>query len=226
MSSRKTRRIFEQRGLRATFCVISCPQQSSDSAHLGASFADWAFWRSAYCAGHDVAPHGWAHERLVDMPFEAARDSIERALEHFGRVLPGFRPDRSVFHVPYLHLPDETLDWLRSRCAAVRLARARPGANMIGDTQASGLISCIAFGPDDVGAQARATIKKFGESEDEWLVLVLHGLDGEGWGPIATSELQGLLNLCSASDIKVRTVADVLGLGGKTRRQPSPSVKA
>ncbi|MGV7123390.1 polysaccharide deacetylase family protein [Sphingopyxis sp. 550A] len=209
-SSRKTADLFEARGLRATFCAMASPANSNDSAHRGGVFVDWPLWRRWLASGHDVAPHGWAHERLSDMPFEQACRSLERMFEMFEAELPGFDPATSIFHTPYLSLPPALLDWVGARVAGVRLATGGGGINRRAGVAAKRPIDCIAFGPDGVAASAQRQIEAFARSDGDWLCLVLHGLDGEGWGALALGELAVLVDSCLHLEMDILPLIDIV----------------
>lgn len=209
-STEKTARLFEMRGLRATFCVMAAPELSADPAHVDGCFAQWSFWRELRGRGHDIAPHGWAHERLGELPHDVACVSINRMFARFGIELPGFTTAKAIFHTPYLSMPSPLLDWLMKRCAAVRIAQGNAGMTSQGTVQRSRTIDCITFGPDDVAAQAAARIDEFRGADGDWLVLVFHGVDGEGWGSLGLDELAGLVDRCSSMGFSIRPLAQIL----------------
>ncbi|MBU2588549.1 MAG: hypothetical protein KJ872_10590, partial [Alphaproteobacteria bacterium] len=64
-----------------------------------------------------------------------------------------------------------------------------------------------------VAVMAFSAIERFRAGSSDWLVLVLHGLDGEGWGSIAAVKLEQLLVHCLDKGLVVRPVKDVLATG-------------
>jgi peptidoglycan/xylan/chitin deacetylase (PgdA/CDA1 family) len=209
-STEKTARLFEARGLRASFCIMAAPDRSADTAHVDARFADWPLWRELRGRGHDIAPHGWAHERLGALTHDAACASITRMFARFATELPGFAAERAIFHTPYLSMPPRLVDWLLVRCAAVRIAQGGAGITRQAAAQRSRQIDCITFGPDDVAAQAATRIDGFRDADGDWLVLVLHGVDGEGWGSLAVAELAALVVRCQDAGLNIRPLAEIL----------------
>ena len=209
-STRKTAGLFEDRGLRATFCVMGAPAESIDTAHRGARFADWDMWRALRAGGHDIAPHGWAHERLSAMPLDEACQSLVRMFERFEAELPDFRSADSIFHTPYLSLSPEVHAWLVDRTAAVRVALGAGGASFRASVRKSRTIDCITFGPDDVAERAARHIEQFDRSEGEWLTLVFHGVDGEGWGSLSLADLAKIVDDCLMRGHMVRPLGDIL----------------
>lgn len=209
-STGKTVRLFEDRGLRTSFCIMAAPTESVDTAHHGVQFADWDMVRFLRKSGHDIAPHGWAHERLADMEPDAACQSLSRMFERFETELPGFRVDETIFHTPYLSLPSDILEWLNCRTAAVRVATGGGGISSRSAVHMSHEIDCITFGPDNVADSIARHIEHFEKSQGDWLTLVLHGLDGEGWGSLTFGELEHLVDDCLARGYEIRPLADIL----------------
>jgi peptidoglycan/xylan/chitin deacetylase (PgdA/CDA1 family) len=76
-------RIFASRSVAACFCVLAAPELAEDPFIRGARIADWAYWRDANAAGHEVAPHGYAHEHLGKVSVESAQASEQRTLDAF-----------------------------------------------------------------------------------------------------------------------------------------------
>jgi peptidoglycan/xylan/chitin deacetylase (PgdA/CDA1 family) len=206
-STEKTAHLFETRDLRATFCVMAAPDESDDPAHVDARFAGWPLLRDLRERGHDIAPHGWAHERLETLTHDAACSSIERMFARFAAEFPGFATERTIFHTPYLSMPPPLVDWLLGRCAAVRIAQGNAGVAAKGSQR----IDCITFGPDNVAAQAQARVGDFRSDDGEWLVLVLHGVDGEGWGSVSLPDLAALVDQCRELGFRIRPLSDILG---------------
>ena len=61
-------------------------------------------------------------------------------------------------------------------------------------------LGCWSHGPDFCDHYVETEINKFLESDGGWLILNLHGLDKEGWGPISTQCLDKLLKRLSTLD--------------------------
>jgi hypothetical protein len=210
-STEKTARLFEERGLRATFCILAEPEMSKDPAHIGAAFGDWPLWRALRAKGHEIAPHGLAHERLADLPVDAAYQNLNQMFDRFVLELPGFVAAETIFHAPYLTLPAMHRDWLLGRTAGVRLALGRGGRNVLTDVAASRLVDCVTFGPEAVGSQSMEHLRKFSQADDQWQVLVLHGIDGEGWGSLGSNSLAALLDFALESGLSVRPIGEIFG---------------
>jgi peptidoglycan/xylan/chitin deacetylase (PgdA/CDA1 family) len=185
--------VFSRRGVAACFAILAQPERALDPYVRGADLGDWDFWRTVRAAGHEVAPHGLIHERYSELSLEEVQRSVLSALQIMEAELPGFRRGDSMFHVPYLSAPDEVVQWLGTQSLGVRLELEGRGVNLWPDLRLGGPIDSICFGPDEVAASARARIRDF-VTQDGWLVVVMHGVDGEGWGPIARRDLDSLLD--------------------------------
>jgi peptidoglycan/xylan/chitin deacetylase (PgdA/CDA1 family) len=201
----KVRALFEARDLAATFCVLAAPEETADPFIRAAPIADWSFWREAAAAGHEVEPHGWAHERLVDLSPDEAMAGFERTFEVFGRELPGFDPPDHVFHFAYLTAPAAIVAELAPRVLGVRRALGGDGLN----TEVTPAVDCTTFG-DGADERLTARLDRFLAAEDGWLVLVLHGLDGEGWGPVRSATLAGELDRLLAAGVEISTASQML----------------
>ena len=77
-----------------------------------------------------------------------------------------------------------------------------------GDTPINGIptdsipisLGCASRGPDNIDDWVKNKIDDFLVSPGGWLILNLHGLDTEGWGPISTKFLVGILKKLSKVD--------------------------
>lgn len=212
-SARTIRRLFDARGVKACFCVLSAPELTQDAAILSAEVAGWDTWREAVADGHEVSPHSHAHEFYGRMEPDAARASIESCFAVFERELEGFSSHRSVFHLPYLQAPPDLMDWLSHRTLGVRAATPGHGLCDPARLVRGGAVGCMAYGPDGVAEGWTRRLDRF-SAQDGWLNLVFHGVDGEGWGPVARDDLARLLDrtlkICDRVDTPNRVLDDAL----------------
>lgn len=209
-SADKIQRIFSQRGLSACFCVLSAPELAEDPFIRAAPIADWAYWREAIAAGHEVAPHGYAHEYFGKLSVEAACDSVQRCLDSFQQELPGFDARRSVYHLAYLSAPVPVVQWIGERTLGARMAMSTTGLNNLATWSPGKPIDCTTFAPPDADAVARQRIERFIQEDDGWLVMVFHGLDGEGWGTLSSDALARMLDDMERAGIVVETPNRIL----------------
>jgi hypothetical protein len=83
--------------------------------------------------------------------------------------------------------------------------------NPIPVTDVSGRLGCWGHGPDCCDEYVEQEINKFLEGQGGWLILNLHGLDEEGWGPVSTKYLDGLLDrLTKIEHLSVMPAGEVL----------------
>jgi peptidoglycan/xylan/chitin deacetylase (PgdA/CDA1 family) len=198
-------RIFSRRNVAACFCVLAAPELAADPFIRGARIADWAYWREALAAGHEVAPHGYAHEHLGKIDAAEAYDSVRRTLDAFARELPGFDARQSLYHLAYLAAPAPIVEWVGARTLGARMALGNAGRNDPRVWARGKPVDCMTFGPPDALSLVRERVARFVRDEDGWLVLVLHGLDGEGWGTVASPGLEQLLDEVLDAGLAVTT---------------------
>lgn len=191
-SCRKVADIFEGHGLRAAFNVLADPDGFLDDApgypdHGRGRFDDW---NALQTRGHNINPHGWDHHDLSQMPHDEAVAKLERCLNAFAQGLQGFDAKRCLYAFAYDRSTPALEAWLTERCLGVR-AHGAP-YNVI---PAPGVrkVSTAGWGPDDVEAALERGFEKFLHQPEGWMLCGLHGLDGEGWGPISGAWLDGIL---------------------------------
>jgi peptidoglycan/xylan/chitin deacetylase (PgdA/CDA1 family) len=209
-SAARIRAIFEQRGLAACFCVLAAPEQAEDPFVRGAPVADWSYWRETMQAGHEVAPHGYAHEHLGKMPVPLACERVQRTLDTFHAELPGFAARSSLFHVPYLAAPPEIVEWIGKRTLGARLSLGTGGLNDLREWQPGRAVDCMTFRPPDADALLRERVAHFIDGQAGWLVLVLHGLDGEGWGTVRSETLGAVLDELAKAGVGIAPPNEIL----------------
>ena len=205
----KVRHMFGDRGIAATFCVLAAPELAEDPYIRASRIADWEYWREARDAGHDVAPHGYAHERLDRLPLDEALAGIGRTWDVFARELPGFQADRSLFHLAYLAAPQPVVSFLGSKTLGVRRSTGHAGLNGLQSLRRGGDVDCLTFGASAADALDRR-LGRFMQAESGWLVLVLHGLDGEGYGPVPSSRLERALDRLLEAGVDVEAAGSVM----------------
>lgn len=193
-SADKIQRLFGQRSRSACFCALAAPELADDPFIRAVPIADWAYWRDAIAAGHEVAPHGYSHEYLGKLSFAAACDSVQRTLDVFEQELPGFDARDNLYHLAYLSAPAEVVQWIGARTLGARMALGAAGRNDLTAWRPGSSIDCTTFAPPDADAVALQRIERFIQHEDGWLVLVFHGLDGEGWGTVSSDALARMLD--------------------------------
>ncbi|MEZ4777623.1 MAG: polysaccharide deacetylase family protein [Bacteroidia bacterium] len=197
----RTAEIHENYGLKACLNVIA-------SGHLpefkGVGFwvrpdqmGNFEDWNTLKSRGHEVMPHSWAHLNLTQIPFEQATANMTRCLDYFEANLEGYDKEKAVYNFAF-NASTEALDhFALQRVAAVRtgawLTLTNTKTNRIPGSAERLRLGCWSHGPDNSDDYVEAEVNEFLAGPGGWLILNLHGLDGEGWGPVSTWYLDHLL---------------------------------
>jgi hypothetical protein len=200
--------IFEQFGLRTEFNILTEPSGSQPGNRFGVPFGDWELWNHLKQRGHIIHPHGTNHVNKTQIPLAEAQERILRCLETFDQELIGFDRKQAVFSFPYNASTPELEAWLPSVLRAFRTSGGEinplPGPNTARITTE---------GSEDCEPWLIKTIEHFLTLDEGWLVLCVHGLDGEGWGPVRSEFLIGLLErLTKTPGLMVLPAIEVLTL--------------
>jgi len=193
--------IHEKFGLQACLNIIA-------SAHLTKWEApnEWHYpepgdfddWNTLQKRGHEIMPHSWAHNNLTEMPLEKAKELIIKCLNYFEKHLEGFKASESVYNFAYNASTPELEEFALTKVRAIRTG----GWDILGDQLMNPIpgpngpfrFGCWSYGPDNADDWVDQQVKQFLDSSGGWLILNLHGLDEEGWGPITSKYLDHLLN--------------------------------
>jgi peptidoglycan/xylan/chitin deacetylase (PgdA/CDA1 family) len=178
--------LFERYAVSAVFGVLAEPWGRHPDR------GDWSLWRDLAERGHIIHPHGFEHKSLALMTFEDAVVSLERCFEEFLKYLPNFELSQAVFHYPYNAGTDELNAWLIDHVAAVRIGGT--GFNTNADL-ASRVLHCTGFGPDYCDQHLSDQLDQCELDKPNAFIYNLHGVDGEGWGPIHLGALEKALNV-------------------------------
>jgi len=214
--------IHEEYGLRGCFNVIATAhlpnfQQVGDYIipKLMGSFKDW---NRLVSKGHEVMPHTWEHLKLTEVPLSLAKNNIDKCLDYFEKNLDGYDPKKAVYNYAYNASNAELDEFLLQRVRSIRTG----GWHVLEDNQienpipaSSGPIrlGCWADGPGLCDTYIEKTVDQFLKNDGGWLIINLHGLDNEGWGPISTKYYDGLLRkLVEIKHLSVLPVGEVLKL--------------
>ena len=193
--------IHESYGLKACFNVIA-------SGHLPGfrGAGDWIRpellgnfddWNALKSRGHELMPHSWEHLKLTEIPLAQAQANIDKCLDYFARYLEGYRDEDAVYNFAYNASTPELDAFVLQRVAAVRtggwLVLQDTWVNLIPTAPGPLQLGCWSRGPELCDAYVEEAVNAFLASPGGWLILNLHGLDAEGWGPVSTPYLDGLL---------------------------------
>jgi len=208
-SSIRAAEIFERYGLQAELHVLATGHlgEPRDPWHSRWRRGDFGLWSELSARGHAVMPHGYRHANKAELPFAEAVGLIDACLDVFRAELDGFEPSSASFAFPYNRSTPEIEAWLATR---VRAFRTGGGAVMPLPQPGQQRVTCAGFGPGPADEQLTRTVEDFLAGQPGWLCYNLHGLDGEGWGPIASDTLARVLELLLASDVRVLPISAVL----------------
>lgn len=193
--------MHEAYGLKACLNVIATGHMKSFNAEpkwisgevLG-SFDDWNRLRSR---GHEVMPHSWEHRNLTEIPPGQAMKNMDKCFDYFAEHLEGYRDSEAVYNFAYNASTPELEAYALERVRAVRtgawLVLKDKRLNPIPVSKDSLRLGCDSYGPDNADQYVEKEVNQFLAGPGGWLILNLHGLDEEGWGPVSSSYLDGLL---------------------------------
>jgi hypothetical protein len=126
----------------------------------------------------------------------------------FSDRLQGFDARDSVFNFPYNASTADLEGWLPMTVKAFRTGG--DGINLLphkGQTK----LTCTAYGPENCEQHLDSEIERLLSKPSGWLIYNTHGLDDEGWGPIRSTYLEGLLEkLLHIDTVVVKPVGQVL----------------
>ena len=202
-SNRKVAAVYEKFGLSACFNVLAgahLPEWSPPVESLG-GLGDFGLWRELLARGHEIMPHGFRHANKTKIPVEEAQDLTLRCLDVFEKELPGFRRENAVYNFPFNASTDALEKWLPT---VVRAFRTWGDAINPMPSGALVKLTCSAFGPENCEADLDKWVDTLLRRPSGWLIYNTHGVDGEGWGPIASAYLERLIDrLLSKADVRV-----------------------
>lgn len=193
--------IYEEYGLKACFNVIASGHLASFKAvgtwirpELLGDFHDWNALKNR---GHEVMPHTWEHLNLPQIPLKKAKLNIDKCLNYFENNLDGYLASEAVYNFAFNASTPELDQFVLERVRAVRTG----GWLVLNDQRANSLpikkeplaLGCWASGPDYCDDFVEEEINNFLKESGGWLIINLHGLDNEGWGPLRIKYLDGLL---------------------------------
>lgn len=205
--------IHEEYGLKACLNVIASGHfpnfQAVDDWILPELMGNFDDWNALFERGHEVMPHSWEHNNLASLnPFEA-KQLISKCIVYFNENLMYFKPENAVFNFPYNASTEELDNHSLTLVRAVR-TRANGAINPLPNKNLK-VFGCSSNGPDNIDAWVDESINKFLSMDGGWLILNLHGLDNEGWGPISSNYFIVLLErIITIKNLEIIPVGMVL----------------
>ncbi len=199
-SFHKIAETHERYGLKACLNIIASAHTWADipNEYHSDPVGNFDDWNELKARGHEIMPHTWKHTKLTEVSMDEAKELIDKCIDYFGEHLEGFDPSTAVYNFAYNASNPELEDYVLSKVRAVRTG----GWDILGEKQMNPFprngqplrLGCWSYGPDNADDWVEEQIEKFiADQAGGWLVLNLHGLDEEGWGPVSSSYLYKLL---------------------------------
>lgn len=200
--------IHEEYGLKACLNVIATGHlpdfKKVDDWILPEILGDFDDWNKLASRGHEVMPHSWKHLNLTKVPLSQAKENILKCLEYFDDNLEGYEPQKAVYNYAFDASTEEldlfTLQHVRAVRTGGWLLWEDEEYNAMPVLEKTGRLGCWTNGPSNNDRWVDKQVNDFLKTDGGWLILNLHGLDEEGWGPISASYLDELLQRLSRID--------------------------
>lgn len=198
----KIAEIHEKYRLKACLNVIASGHLATfvppDKYHSNWVRGDFNDWNLLQERGHEIMPHSWDHSNLTQMPPEKAKEDILRCLNYFEKNLKGFKSSEAVYNFAFNASASELEDFALKHVLAIRsggwdLIKDHRQENPLPHAGKPVKLGCWSFGPDNADKWVEEEVTKFLAGSGGWLILNLHGLDDEGWGPVSSGYLDDLL---------------------------------
>jgi peptidoglycan/xylan/chitin deacetylase (PgdA/CDA1 family) len=197
----RTAEIYSEYGLKACLNVIASGHLPEFKGvgkwvlpELMGNFNDWNMLKSR---GHEIMPHTWDHLNLTEIPVEEAKANIDKCLDYFAHHLDGYKPEEAVYNFAFNASTPELDEFTLTRVRALRtggwLVLKNSRVNKVPTTSGPVALGCWSHGPELCDTYVDEEVNKFLAGPGGWLIFNLHGLDEEGWGPVSTLYLDGLL---------------------------------
>ena len=192
--------IHERYGLKACLNIIASAHEwaTIPNEYHSDPVGNFDDWNALKTRGHEIMPHSWKHTNLTEVSMEEAKELIDKCIDYFIENLRGFDPSTAVYNFAYNASTPELENYALGKVRAVRTG----GWDILGEKQANPFpssgkplkLGCWSYGSDNADKWVEEETDKFlAYQEGVWLILNLHGLDKEGWGPVSSSYLDKLL---------------------------------
>jgi peptidoglycan/xylan/chitin deacetylase (PgdA/CDA1 family) len=170
------------------------PPDEYQAATEPGDFDDWNYLKSR---GHEIMPHTWAHLNLTKQPMDMAGQLITKCPDYFEEHLNGFNVKKAVFNFAFNASTPELETYALTKVRAIRTGTW----SVLGDKKVNPFpgksgpfrLGCVSYGPRNADAWVEKEVNEFLAGSGGWLVLNLHGLDDEGWGPVSSAYLTKVL---------------------------------
>lgn len=206
--------IHEEYGLKACLNVIASghlPSFKSPDKYQKVPLGDFNDWNVLKGRGHEIMPHSWDHSNLKDMPTEKAKEDIDKCLNYFTENLDGFKASESVYNFAFNASTPELEEYCLDKVLAIRTYTGSALNPVPSTSDGNRRVGCLSHGPENSDHWVEQMITEFMAGPGGWLVLNLHGLDDESWGPLSSVYLDKLLkSLVKLDFLDVLPVGEVV----------------
>lgn len=191
-SSLATANLFDEFEIPAVFAVVAEPTKWATPNFVK---GDFDLWNELQSRGHIIQPHGVAHAKLSELPYEQAVGELQTCLDIFGEKLEGFDAKKAVYCFAYNSSTPRLDEWIRPRVRAYR----HGGSGFLSDENLrGGNWHSDAIGPHDPGPELLALLDRVRRERPPAFLFSLHGIDGEAWGAIAQGTLRRVLEIVTS----------------------------
>jgi len=153
---------------------------------------DFDDWNALKRRGHEIMPHSWDHSHIARINLDEAKADIEKCLMYFEENLEGYKASEAVYNFAYNESTPELEQFALTKVRAIR-TQGDTALNPIPASSFPVRLGCWSFGPENADKWVEEQVTGFLATTGGWLVLNLHGLDDEGWGPVTSKYLKDLL---------------------------------
>lgn len=195
--------IHENYGTKACLNVIATGHLPSfkavDKWILPELMGDFEDWNNLVAKGHEVMPHTWEHKNLTKLDVSDAKDRLDKCFAYFNENLDGYKNENAVYNFAFNASTKELDMYCLETVKAIRTGywlidrdsfiNGFPEVNY----QPPLRLACWFYGPGIGDKKIDKEINRFLKSNGGWLIINLHGLDDEGWGPVTTEYYDGLI---------------------------------
>ena len=193
--------LFDRYGFKATFNLVTSwitPKKAdvNDEYNQGTTHGTWTDWKTVLDAGHEIGSHSMTHPHLPQLPPNEIKRQLLYSKRRIAKRL-GLSGSKT-FALPYNDSSGEVREWIGKYYIA-----AREGTRT-GEINEPGSIDFLAvrsWWPLQHQPLSDITDRIDRAREmNGWLVIGLHGMNGEGWHPITTEKMTGTLEYLSKMD--------------------------
>lgn len=210
-STQEFMRLFDPYGFKATFNLVTdwiTPKQSGvgDEYNRDASHGTWTNWKTVLKQGHEIGSHSMTHPHLPKLSGEEIKRELLYSKRRIKEELKLWGP--KTFAFPYNDTSPEVQKILGRYYLAARVGTQTGEINEPGKIDFLQIRSWWPLSP----APLEEIVAKIDRAREMrgWLVIGLHGMNGEGWNPITTEKMSGVLaHLAKQKDVYVDTFKKV-----------------